>query len=82
MGLSEEITRLANEYDPEREFDARSVAKLIQGSLYMYTARDLTQIVKTADVELNTDANGNYADYFTIVTESGLRIRVSVEPEL
>lgn len=60
------------------------VCAMIQGVLAgqaLNPDSDLRGLVKIADVEIDTDIAGNYQPFFTIVTESGKRIRVAVNPE-
>jgi len=37
--------------------------------------------MKIAEVDMDTDNNGDYLNYFIITTQSGARIRVTVTPE-
>lgn len=86
MGLSEEISRLAETYDPEREGEALAVRAILQGAMYMQTSLNkptppLSELVKIRDVEQEKDEYGDYRPYFTIVTQAGHRIRVTLEVE-
>lgn len=61
------------------------VCSMIQGVLagqMMNPASEIHGLVNIADVEVDQDIAGNYQPYFTIVTASGKRICVSVNPEM
>jgi hypothetical protein len=84
--LSDEISRLAQEYDPEREADAAAARSLTQGLLVgemlaQSRINNPYRVLKVRSVEQDMDEQGNYNPYFTVVTESGHRIRVTVEVE-
>lgn len=79
MGISEEITRLAAEFDPQKDQEKLAVRAAMQGAL-LGGAR-AQSVIKIADMKLGMDPDGNYEHHFIIVTESGIRIRVSVEVE-
>jgi len=84
--LSEEISKLAEQFDPEREADAQSVRSLVQGAMYMQASLNaptppLRSLVKIRDVEQLVDEHGNYQPWYTIITESGHRLRVTLEVE-
>lgn len=88
MSLSEEISRLAQEYDRNQRAltptDENATRAFVQGMLCaeMMKQRDpTTQVLKVDTVEQVLDTEGNYLPYFTVVTRSGARIRVSVEVE-
>lgn len=85
MNISDEISRLAQEYDPEREADAKATRAFTQGMLFAEMAKQLpsnpNRIIKVIDLEQEKDADGNYLPYFTVVYESGARIRITLEVE-
>jgi hypothetical protein len=86
MGLSEEITKLAESYDPDKEAEEGGIRAILQGAMYMQASLDrptppLRDLVKIQEVEQLTDVDGDYLPYFTIVTGSGIRIRVTLEVE-
>lgn len=63
--------------------DGKLVASFIQGTLLGTVFREgRSQIgVHIAEVETPQDSDGNYEDYFVVVTAAGHRIRVKVELE-
>lgn len=66
--------------DPE----AQQTAALLQGMLVGLTLQDggpVQQFLKVVDIEQGRDDDGIYYRYFHVVLESGLKIRVSIEPE-
>lgn len=82
--ISRRVSELASAYDENQEWEARSVARLIQGGLFglaLNIDSPLRRFVRIHDVEQLQDEEGTYLPHFTVVTESGLRIRISVEPE-
>lgn len=62
-----------------RAEETKMIAKFLQGGLAMLVHTQ--DSLRVAGVEQETDEAGIYRDYFTVVTESGLRVRVTVEPE-
>lgn len=60
--------------------EARMLCAFIQGGLCI-KAHELRDMVKLTSVEQPTDDAGNYLPYFVLQLESGLRIRVGVQPE-
>jgi hypothetical protein len=84
--LSETISQLAASYDPDREQDGLAVRAILQGAMMMSAGLDgptppLKSLVKIRDVEQDRDRHGDYLPYYTIVTASGHRIRVTLELE-
>lgn len=77
MDLSEEITKLADSYDEDAEAEKQSVRAFAQGMLAGGAARQ--SMLKVAEVETPRDENGDYLPYFVIVTQSGIRLKVTVE---
>lgn len=64
--------------------DAHLIAAMLQGALIGMLERELAQgglAIKVARIEQGTDSEGNYLKYYTVITESGLRLRVQVTPE-
>lgn len=85
MNLSDEISRLAQEYDPEADLDAKAARSFTQGMLFGELMKqmpgNLGRIVKVVDLEQEIDEEGQYLPYFVIVYESGARVRVTLEVE-
>lgn len=86
MGLSEKITELAEQYDPDREADAAMSRSLLQGALVGTFMRDVKggvfgNVVKIHDVEQDQDADGVYLPHFTVITGAGHRVRITLEVE-
>lgn len=80
MSLSDEISRRADRYDPERDADGRASAKLIQGALFATVSAEISKFVRIVDVDQPMDsATDLYEDYFIVETGSGHRIKVTVE---
>lgn len=84
--LSTKISELADQFDPDRDHDAQMVRSLIQGAMYVQTgserpARPLSSLIKISSVEQGKDVHGDYLPYFTIATQAGHRIRVTLEVE-
>lgn len=79
--MTDELDRLVKEADAE----AAAIAAFVEGalvSLFQGAKRgDGSLPLKVADVELETDDDGNFRDNFTVVTASGIRINVKVSPE-
>lgn len=82
VDIQEEITRRAEAYDPEVEADAQASRALLQGALIGHAMHGLRDgPCRIERVEQDTDKQGNYLPYFTIITGAGHRIRISVEVE-
>lgn len=86
QSLSEQISALADEYDPVKERDGGDIRALLQGAMYMAASLDrpvppLGELIKIKEVEQGRDSNGDYLPYYVIVTVSGHRIRVTLEVE-
>lgn len=86
MNLSDEISRLAESYDPDREADAQASRALAQGILVgtmlsQSRVNNPHRVLKVNVVEQDLDAQGNYNHYFVVETENGHRIKVTVEVE-
>jgi len=81
MSLSDEISRLASEYDPVREADASAVRAYAQGLLTGVVMRgDLPiKLAHSGSVMTPQDDQGNYLDHFFITTQEGHRLKVTVE---
>jgi hypothetical protein len=75
--LSDQISRLAAEFDPQKQADADGVRAFIQGILAGGMAR--SSLVKIDSIETPLDEQGDYLHYFVVVTQSGIRVRVNVE---
>lgn len=75
------ISELANTWDPEKEAEAYSISAFLQGVLAATCMDEMITHVKTKTVE-TPQRDGTYERFFTVVTESGHRIRVTVEPEV
>lgn len=84
--LQEQITQLARNFDPEREAEARAVRAILQGAMCMAAQMPratppLKDLVKIYQVEQGMTEDGDYQDWYTIVTEAGHRIRVTLSVE-
>lgn len=84
--ISQAISKLAESYDPDREQDGLAVRAILQGAMMMGAGLDrptppLKSLVRIRDVEQEKDQHGDYLPYYTIVTASGHRIRVTLELE-
>lgn len=68
--------------DPmHRHNETRAVAAFIHGYLAMLVSQEGVPGLTEVNIEQPTDGKGEYLPYFVIITESGLRVRVSVEPD-
>lgn len=72
------------EYDDESEKVA--MRAFLQGAMLIQTLSQgptapIRGIVKVKDIEQGVDSDGIYLPYFTVVTESGHRFRVTIEAE-
>lgn len=79
------VSEFISQYDPAREHDAREVSALVQGmlaGLAMMENGPLRKMTTLVSVEQDKGSDGIYNPWFHLVFESGLRVRVSVEPEL
>lgn len=84
--LSEEISRLAEKYDPVRDGEAHSIRALLQGAMAMQVGLNrptppIKDLIDIRSVEQEKDEYGDYRPYFTIVTGAGHRIRVTLSVE-
>lgn len=77
MDISEQISRMAEEYDSDLSGEVAQVRAFTQGLLVGGVMRQ--KLLKVAHVETPKDSEGNYLHHFIIVTESGIRLKVSVE---
>lgn len=84
--LSDKISELAESYDPDREHEARAIRAILQGAMCMAAqlprpVPPLSEIVKIVEVEQTLTEDGDYADFYTIITAAGHRIRVTLSVE-
>lgn len=84
--LGKQISQLASEFEQARDDGSEKwmVTRILQGALYALTDREFRanrSIIKVTAVEQQADSEGIYLNHFTVVTASGIRIRVTVEPE-
>jgi len=80
MTYGDKLTELVNAWDPEREADAKAVAAFLQGAIAGSAMHgDLNVKVQTVETP---QRGGDYLNYIVIVTESGHRIRITVEAEV
>ena len=66
--------------------DAWPIAKLLQGALAGEAMKAAaserpTLPIKVREVLMPHDRDGNYENHFIVVTTSGIRLKVTVEPE-
>ena len=64
--------------------DASSVAKFLQGLLVGMIEKSLAQglfPLRVEEIRAPQDGAGNYKDHFILITKSGIRLKVTVEPE-
>lgn len=60
--------------------DAQAVAAFVHGNLLMHSLEGIAGL-KVADVSQEADEHGTYLPWFTVITASGIRVRVIVTPE-
>ena len=77
--ISEQISQLAEEYDESTEVERGQVRAFAQGLIVGGMLRQ--SMLKVASVETPKDEHGEYLHYATVITESGIRLRISVEVE-
>ncbi len=61
--------------------DAKAIAAFIQGGLAMMCMTGVNGGLAVAKVEQWRDGDGNYLPWFDVVTDSGIRVRVTVDPD-
>lgn len=82
------VSQYANQFDPSlegRESEARRLAALVQGMLAGLASMDngpVKMMTKLVSVEQDKGPDGIYYPWFHLVFESGIRLRVSIDPEV
>ena len=89
MDIQEQITKLANEYDPDYEVDAQASRALLQGTIWGLVQKTLSETpagqvprvgaCAVAGVVQEVDDDGSYRNYFIIKTGAGHQIKVTFE---
>lgn len=77
------VSEYVNSYESRAKNDgqASQIASFAQGLIFGWANMDFSDRLKVRSVEQSWDADGNYENYMVVVTESGLRIRITVEPD-
>ncbi len=83
--IGDEITRLAQSYDPDKEADSKLSRALVHGflmgSLFQQNSSNPERTVRVETIQQERDQDGNYLPFFYALMESGAKIKVTVEVE-
>ena len=61
--------------------EPEAIAAFLQGSLLMHAYHDGIPGLAVSDVQQGAGPDGTYLPWFTVVTATGIRIRVIITPE-